>query len=145
LLCDEPSDACVECLTDGDCGDALFCNGIESCINFSCRPGIPPCAGFDRCNEAADECAPSGNEIDPTDDDGDMIFDGEDLCPGTPAGEVVDASGCSGSQPGGAPQPEPDNDPISSCGNGTCGAMSMVNVILMIAAAVVTRASRRHR
>ena len=31
----------------------------------------------------------------PSDSDGDGVLDSADLCPGTPAGEVVDAQGCS--------------------------------------------------
>jgi len=40
------------------------------------------------------------NEVDENlfDDDGDGVLNGQDLCPGTPAGETVDADGCSLSQ-----------------------------------------------
>jgi bacillopeptidase F len=40
----------------------------------------------------------SGSTPPPSDADSDGVPDGSDLCPGTPAGESVDASGCSASQ-----------------------------------------------
>ena len=40
----------------------------------------------------------SGSTQPPSDADNDGVPDGSDLCPGTPAGEAVDANGCSASQ-----------------------------------------------
>lgn len=80
--CDEPSDRCVSfgnpcesgetcnedtndcapgcttaCVTNADCADDRFCNGIESCINGCCVSGAVPCAQGQVCCEDSDLCA----------------------------------------------------------------------------------------
>lgn len=151
LLCDEADDACVECLADSDCDDGSFCNGAETCVEFACRPGGVPCTQFESCDEDADLCEPAEDDgepnepAQPTDDDGDTVSNDEDQCPGTPAGEIVDELGCSESQTAEQPQPEPDTEPTASCGSDMCGALSMMNLALMIAASIAMRTSRRSR
>ena len=55
LLCNVSTQTCVECLTDAECDDGIFCNGQERCVNGVCVPGVPPCdAGS--CDEATDSC-----------------------------------------------------------------------------------------
>jgi|GEM_PF-2626930 len=48
-------DECEDCRTDQDCADALFCNGIEACVNGICFPGEQPCLGL-ICREDTDTC-----------------------------------------------------------------------------------------
>lgn len=36
-LCDESTQSCVDCLSDADCDDGLFCNGWENCVDGSCE------------------------------------------------------------------------------------------------------------
>ena len=38
------------------CDDSLFCNGLESCVDGSCRPGISPCLPSQICDEATERC-----------------------------------------------------------------------------------------
>lgn len=58
---------CVECVTDADCDDGVFCNGAESCSRFwTCVAGGDPCADTTCpndeitqppvCNEMGDAC-----------------------------------------------------------------------------------------
>jgi len=39
-----------------DCGDALFCNGAETCATGACQPGTAPCGGGQSCDESSDLC-----------------------------------------------------------------------------------------
>jgi hypothetical protein len=82
LICDETSQACVECISDQDCDDGvactvdfcapdgtcqstlsdslcddgLFCNGIETCDELNdCQAGSSPCTG-QLCDETIDLC-----------------------------------------------------------------------------------------
>jgi len=54
------------CITDEDCNDHSFCNGLETCIENICQP-VPPslwpcqddglyCNGLTGCDENSDEC-----------------------------------------------------------------------------------------
>jgi sugar lactone lactonase YvrE len=56
------------CITDADCDDGLFCNGMESCSADTCQPGTGLCAedglfcnGGESCNEENDTCEHSGS------------------------------------------------------------------------------------
>ena len=62
-----PQYFCVDCVSDDNCTDALFCNGSETCDNGTCYPGFDPCmqkaAGASApaaygpvCDEATDSC-----------------------------------------------------------------------------------------
>jgi hypothetical protein len=132
-----PADAAVDtngcteiqrALLDDD-GDNVP-NGIDVC------PGTPTGAVINADGCSADQL---GDQPTPTptptpapdesseDSDGDNIRDAFDLCPDTPPGTVVDATGCplgTGATP--APQPVPDEN---ACGAGTpCGAMGMISL-----------------
>jgi hypothetical protein len=57
-----------ECSTDGDCTDALYCNGVEPCVGGACQAGANPCpddglfcTGTEGCDETADACTQSGD------------------------------------------------------------------------------------
>lgn len=58
---DVPQEA--ECVTDGDCDDAVFCNGHESCVEGHCTPGTEVVCDdsdsctTDTCDEGAGACA----------------------------------------------------------------------------------------
>ena len=50
------------CVTDADCDDGLFCNGVESCVDSECEAGTSPCddgdgGTTDGCFEIFDVCA----------------------------------------------------------------------------------------
>ncbi|MBO6939199.1 MAG: putative metal-binding motif-containing protein [Deltaproteobacteria bacterium] len=57
--CDERG-RCRGCLSDADCDDGVFCNGVEECAGASagaigtCNPGTPPCVGA--CDEVTRTC-----------------------------------------------------------------------------------------
>jgi len=48
----------VECSSDIECNDGLFCNGPEMCLDGRCRLEEPfvPCADRCRCDERTDSC-----------------------------------------------------------------------------------------
>ncbi len=50
-----------ECVTDADCLDSIYCNGVETCVDGWCQPGISPCddgvaCTLDACVEFYDQC-----------------------------------------------------------------------------------------
>lgn len=74
------------CVTDEDCDDGLWCNGLESCVDRVCVPGMNPCPIDDGefcngeetvvCIEETQECGHAGS---PCADDGNMC-NGEETC-----------------------------------------------------------------
>lgn len=54
----EGGPVCAECLSNVQCGDRVFCNGDEECIDGSCAPGFPPCGELEDCEEEQQRCAP---------------------------------------------------------------------------------------
>ena len=44
------------CLTDDQCNDGLYCNGIELCIDGSCSSSTSPCAVGEICDEGHQSC-----------------------------------------------------------------------------------------
>ena len=50
----------LPCITDDDCLDSLYCNGIESCDEGICQSGLLPCDDLNECtedcNEDLDQC-----------------------------------------------------------------------------------------
>ena len=59
LECVEDSDQCVdkECSSDADCDDQEFCNGLETCLEGTCRGGTNPCSDpTPECDEVRDVC-----------------------------------------------------------------------------------------
>ena len=71
------------------------------------------------CNEPDDDG--TGTD-DTTDTDGDGVFDSIDVCPETPAGDTVDASGCSCTQRDG------DNDGVDDCSD-VCPQSIIGNIV----------------
>ncbi len=77
-LCDEATDACVDCLVDGDCDDGLFCTGTETCVAGACQSGTPPCPAGLVCNDFSDTC-----DCDDNGDCDDGVFcNGAETCVG---------------------------------------------------------------
>jgi len=63
-ICDEASNACVDCLIDADCDDGVFCNGTEQCLGSTCQVGSNPCLPPLLCNESIDICAECITDMD---------------------------------------------------------------------------------
>ena len=82
----DPNDYCLlECFTNEDCNDGLYCNGQEICADGECVPGNAvncdegvDCT-VDSCNEETDSC--DNNPDDSYCDDG-LYCDGEEYCDG---------------------------------------------------------------
>jgi len=62
-LCNELEGRCVargvqelECTSNGDCQDGVFCNGAETCNNGGCRGAGNPCDAPLLCRESKDDC-----------------------------------------------------------------------------------------
>lgn len=58
----------IGCVSDSECDDRKYCNGIETCVGGSCQNGSSPCYddgeycnGTEWCNEDLDECVDTGN------------------------------------------------------------------------------------
>lgn len=79
----------------------------------------------------------------PGDDDGDGVDNDGDLCPDTPAGDVVDADGCTiaDDEPG---QDTPDGEGTGNCGAGLplCGATGLIAMLGMMLGLVGLRGQR---
>jgi hypothetical protein len=61
--------AAPPCVSDQDCSDGVFCNGIERCIGSgNCVSGTPPCGRGQRCDEDRNRCDTACPD---TDHDGD--------------------------------------------------------------------------
>ena len=66
---DIPPASDKKCKEDADCDDGLYCNGVETCIDKACQPGIPIecpddglfCNGVESCDEGSDSCMSSGD------------------------------------------------------------------------------------
>jgi len=65
------SDARVICSSDVDCNDGLFCNGREMCAPASsmadvrgCTPGDAPCSAGETCDETANDCRVTCEDLD---------------------------------------------------------------------------------
>lgn len=116
--CDEANDICndVSCVTDSDCDNGLYCDGVEFCNeNNECEFGTPVicedglfCNGISTCDEDIDSCVTA--DPNPCGDDGiscqacDEIYDQCDvpqnaLCVETgnvcdPTNQGIDGVGC---------------------------------------------------
>jgi hypothetical protein len=77
-MCAEDQDACVECLSDSDCDDFLFCTGGETCSGGECRPGADPCPGR-MCAEDQDACVECLEDADCADG---LFCNGPETCAG---------------------------------------------------------------
>ena len=58
----------VVCMTDTDCDDGIYCNGMETCVAGVCQNGTPVvcddglfCNGVETCDEGSDTCTSTGN------------------------------------------------------------------------------------
>ncbi len=57
-----PEEQSVSCETKGDCDDQFYCNGVEICVEGTCRQGTPIACDdgvsctVDRCDEAKEGC-----------------------------------------------------------------------------------------
>lgn len=47
----------LQCKTNNDCNDGVWCNGEESCSAGQCQAGTPPCGDGVQCFERTDSCA----------------------------------------------------------------------------------------
>ena len=107
----------LECLSDGDCDDGIFCNGVESCdlgtntcvALSACPPMDPPSV----CNEATDSCDPAC-AMDSDCDDG-LFCNGVESCD-TESGLCFAVSSC---PPGGSP-PTECNEVTDTCDPASC-------------------------
>jgi predicted outer membrane repeat protein len=90
--CTGPGGHCVHALVD--CDDAVFCNGLETCVDGACQVGTAPncddgvACTVDACDATADICT---HEPDDADCDNGLYCDGFESCdvldgcqPGTP-------------------------------------------------------------
>lgn len=60
--CDVPT-----CVSDADCDDSMFCNGVETCVSH-CQAGTPPCMFDEVCDEASNTCLADCNHNGISDD-----------------------------------------------------------------------------
>jgi hypothetical protein len=98
-----PAGLAQDCLTNVDCDDGGYCNGVETCDPVTgCQSGLEPCTDTvyctqDTCNETADSCSYEPD---------DYLCDDGLFCTGTETCDFV--LGC---QPGIPVECSPDNDP----------------------------------
>jgi len=115
-ICDEENDRCVDCLTDADCDDGLFCNGAEVCVDGECQDGPDPCTADEVCDEVNDLCIvpePPAPECLPA------LCDDDDPCT---IEECVDTDGDGIEECVNTPVECDDDNPctIDACVNGDC-------------------------
>lgn len=105
-ICNEETRQCQsggECITDGDCADAFFCNGVERCISGACLPdpfAESHCCPYDLlliecgnglcrfcdlyhatlCNEETDECELGEECTSDVDCDDGLFCNGQERC-----------------------------------------------------------------
>jgi hypothetical protein len=84
------------CLTNADCIDEDYCNGVERCVNHRCVPGIPPdCSDGIACTD--DYCSPRTNRCEHAADDrrcDDGIACTSDTCGASGCENVPDDTRC---------------------------------------------------
>lgn len=74
LLCPVP------CVDNIDCDDGIACNGVETCVDDICQPGVSPCVEpTPICDEIADSCVECVGDGDC--DDG-LFCNGVETCSG---------------------------------------------------------------
>ncbi len=74
------SPRCVECTSDADCDDGLFCNGTEACFNGNCSSSSVPCAFGETCNDITDTCDTSVSCTTDADCDDGSFCNGVETC-----------------------------------------------------------------
>ncbi len=60
-VCNEDTDTCVNiagggCISDADCNDGAFCNGVETCVSSVCHSGASPCGNDQVCDPSNGAC-----------------------------------------------------------------------------------------
>ncbi|GAG75255.1 unnamed protein product, partial [marine sediment metagenome] len=94
----------IECTSDLDCDDGVYCNGSETCDESKCQDGSNPCPddglfcnGIESCDDETDACVYTGNPCEPNlicdeevdsclecledaDCDDDLFCNGEEFC-----------------------------------------------------------------
>ena len=82
--CDEVNDVVVNAPNDGNCNDALFCNGVETCDAIAdCQAGTPPSTDDgvactdDSCDEASDSIVNVPNNANCADG---LFCNGAEIC-----------------------------------------------------------------
>jgi hypothetical protein len=101
---------CPECVTNAECDDGLYCNGVETCQDGACLAGTAPCDAA-HCVEATDACLDCVTNAECNDGDactldtcaagvcsnvfqdtdGDGVCDAEDNAPDAPNPDQLDA------------------------------------------------------
>ncbi len=135
-----PDDAVVGCVTDDQCSDDLFCNGVERCRpgdanadELGCVPAdADPCLAAQTCNEDADRCETMCAVSEDADGDRAIAVEcGGDDCddsdpnryPGN--AEVCDSAGhdedCDGATYGERDLDGDGEDDARCCNGATCG------------------------
>jgi hypothetical protein len=111
-------DAAVDpCTSSEQCGDGLYCNGEEQCIEGTCRAGSPPCDAI-ACDEDARRCDPDLDASTP---------DGGPVVPPLDGGNRLDAGGSHGGVDAGPPDSGPfDAGPPDAGSPPDCSTVSLV-------------------
>lgn len=80
MFCNPDDGECVECLTDENCDNDMFCDGAETCgADNTCAAGTNPCSADQVCLEATDECVAIECTMDSECDDGEFC-NGAETC-----------------------------------------------------------------
>ena len=108
----------LSCSSDAQCDDGNACNGIETCVSGACQEGDPVicnddnlfCNGSESCDEYTGECIHSNLPC----NDGETCNENNDICVPLGCGNGVcdEGENCINC----------DADCISGTGGGTCGA-----------------------
>lgn len=70
---------CIECTTDADCDNGVFCDGAETCVDGDCAAGTAPCTADQTCDETNDICLNPTCASDADCDNG-SFCDGAEAC-----------------------------------------------------------------
>lgn len=91
-----------ECVSDADCSNQQFCDGVERCVSGACVAGSPPCTAPQACDEESASCVPAACQSDEECSDG-LFCNGAEVCGANgqcaagsepcPPGEVCDEAG----------------------------------------------------
>jgi len=82
-VCDPADGECVTCLSDDDCDNGKFCDGVETCADNQCITGPVPCDVFaeEVCKEDTDTCdVICTNDADCAGEDNGFFCTGSPVC-----------------------------------------------------------------